>query len=472
MIVDGSMVRIVNHHQRPDWFSPWKHFAVTESSGSGFIIAGGLVLTNAHVVADARLLVVFFHGDPTPYEAEVVAVGHDCDLALLRPHDPRPLTARRPLEFAGLPQLRSTVETYGYPAGGRQLSSTRGVVSRIEAQQYSHPANEVLLSVQTDAAINPGNSGGPVMQDGKVVGVAFQASSRLQNVGYFIPSEVVRHFWFDAKSPPYQGFPFLGVRLQRLENPAARRAAGIRDEETGALVDLVHPDSSAEGHLEVGDVLLEMDGQPVANDASVMLPPDALTPNPPELRVDLTVLVDRHQIGETLALKVLRNGERIPLSVPLQRWAPNPRYGNQYDRRPRYFVYGGLVFLPLDREMLKTFGEDWGRRADKVLLDEHLLRPYREPGQWFGERVVLMRRLAHRVNVGFSPYRNTVVDKVNHRRIGKLEDLVQAFEEHDGPYHVIEFWHGRIAVLDREATEVANEDILRQYAVQRDRQLQ
>src|SRR4029077_3455777 len=99
-----------------------------------------------------------------------------------------------PLAFGKLPHVRTTVTTYGYPAGGEQISYTRGVVSRIELQNYVHTGNRSFLGVQTDAAINPGNSGGPVLQDGLVVGVAFQGAQGLENTGFFIAPQVINHF--------------------------------------------------------------------------------------------------------------------------------------------------------------------------------------------------------------------------------------------------------------------------------------
>ncbi len=185
--LEGSVVRIVNYSQRGNWYSPWDVTDVAQGSGSGFVIEGGLIMTNAHVISDSRLLVLFIHNDPQPYVAEVVHVAHDCDLALVRPTDPGVLEGVARLKIGGLPTLGSTVTTLGYPAGGTQISSTRGVVSRIEQTLYVHSGMDLHLSVQTDAAINPGNSGGPVVQDGQVVGVAFQADMRQENVGFFIP---------------------------------------------------------------------------------------------------------------------------------------------------------------------------------------------------------------------------------------------------------------------------------------------
>jgi S1-C subfamily serine protease len=485
--IDQAVARIVTHCQRPSWFTPWDPGQVEASSGSGFIVDGGLVMTNAHVVADARLLLVFLHGDPNAHQAVVHAVGHDCDLALLRLLEPAALAGREPLPFGPLPRLRSTVETFGYPAGGRQISSTRGVVSRIELQYYSHPENEQHLAVQTDAAINPGNSGGPVVQDGRVVGVAFQAAFGLQGTGYFIPSEVVQHFLIDASGPRYRGFPSLGVRVQNLENPAARRQAGMEDQETGVIVDLVYPQTSADGQLRRGDVLLAVDGMPIANDGSIALPPYpgplGTGPNgaghapPPDdgladtLRMDLLVLVDRHQIDEVLQLRVLRDGQRLDLDLQLTAWPAVDRYAAKHDRKPRYFVYGGLVFVPLDLETMKTFGKDWRYKADKILLHEFLIRPCAELDLWRKEQVVLLRRLDHPVNAGLSWHQNLPVERVNGRPIRGLLDLVEAFANERGAYHVLEFTGDRLVVVDRLECERANPEILAQYGVNVDRNL-
>jgi S1-C subfamily serine protease len=473
--IDQAVARIVNHSQRPNWYAPWDPAPPHQSSGSGFVVEGGRVMTNAHVVSDARMLLVFLHGDPNPHQAVVDAVGHDCDLALLRPLEPGAFDGRSPLPFGGLPRLRSEVETFGYPSGGRQISSTRGVVSRIELQYYSHPGNEQHLSGQTDAAINPGNSGGPVVQDGKVVGVAFQAAADLQSVGYFIPSEVIHHFREDAdREGPYLGFPSLGVRVQNLENPAARRSAGMTPDESGVVVDLVFPETSADGILRAGDVLLEVDGVQVANDGSVALPPHPAFPSDTEadaLRMDLLVLVDRHPIGDPLRVRFLRDGVRSEVAIPLASWPGVDRYASKHDRRPRYFVYGGLVFLPLDVEVMKTFGPDWRSTADKILLHEHLLRPYADLDQWRQERVVLLRRLDHPVNASLTWYQNQAVERVNGHPIRHLSDLVRAFGENRSPCHVIECAGNRLLVLDRLEAERANPEILERYGVTVDRNL-
>jgi S1-C subfamily serine protease len=458
-LIERSVVRIVNHSQRGDWHAPWAPLAPTYSGGSGFVIGGHLVMTNAHVVSDARMILLYVHDDPTPHEARVKWIGHDCDLALVEAVEPGVLDALPPLEFGGLPELGSTVETFGYPAGGQRISSTRGVVSRIEKSVYAHTGADSHLTVQTDAAINPGNSGGPVIQDGRVAGVAFQASAALENVGYFIPREVIDHFLKDVSDGTYDGYPDLGAQVVNLENPAARRDSKLGPDETGVRVEFVYPKSSADGFLRVGDVLLAIDGHPIANDGSIELD---------GLRVGHEQLLDRRQAGESVPLDILRAGEHLHISVPMQVYPPFNAYRRLYDQLPRYYVYAGLVFVPLNTELIATYGDS----VPEHLLYELYYRPIEQPLAVRREPVVLLRRLDHEVNSYMAWYRDLVVDRVNGRSIQSLEDLIDAIESNTGPYQVFEFaYYGRIGVLDRKAADAANEEILKIYGVPKDRNL-
>jgi S1-C subfamily serine protease len=461
--LEGSVVRVVNFSQRGNWYSPWDVTDVAQGSGTGFVIEGGLIMTNAHVISDSRLLVLYIHNDPEPHVAEVVHVAHDCDLALVRPADPGVLSDVTPLKIGELPTLGSVVDTLGYPAGGTQISSTRGVVSRIDESLYVHSGVDLHVSVQTDAAINPGNSGGPVVQGGEVVGVAFQADMRQENVGFFIPSSVINRFLLDVGDGRYDGYPELGAEISGMDNPAIRAWAGMADGETGVRVTHVHSGSSADGLVRKGDVILAVDGRTVANDGSV---PDG------ESRVSFGMLADRRQIGETLPLRLLRDGARLDVDVTLLAFPAGDTRGNLYDQFPRYYVYGGLIFVPLDREMLKTYGAEWFARADKNLMQEFYLRPLYDSEAMLQERVVLLRRLDHSVNADMAWFRNLVVKRINGREITGMDDLVESLENHQGDYHLIEFSHlSRFGVLDRLKAEEAHQEILERYGIGEDRNL-
>ena len=461
--IERSVVRIVNYTQRGDWYAPWEVSSVSAGVGSGFVIRDGLVMTNAHVVSDARLILIYLHNDPNPHPADVFTIGHDCDLALVRPRETGLLDGVPALEFDGLPILGSTVETFGFPQGGTFLSSTRGVVSRIGEQLYLHSGIDRHVAVQTDASINPGNSGGPVIQDGRVVGVAFQASPDLQSVGYFIPAEVIERFQRDVADGRYDGYPELGTQTVNMDNPAARAQAGLAPNESGVRVDSIMSGASADGLLKPGDVLLEIEGHAIANDGTVL---------EGERRLDFGMLIDRHLIGERATLRVLRAGARETVSVPLAAMPAARLHSNAYERRPRYYVYAGLVFVPLELETLKTYGQRWYSDADRTLLYEFLFRPQREPELSSHERIVLLRRLDHQVNAHLNWSRNEVVERVNGKVVRSVDDLIAAVEGHPGDFHLFEFSSfGRLSVIDRRAADKANAEILTRYGVSKDRQL-
>ena len=203
-----------------------------------------------------------------------------------------------------------------------------------------------------------------------MVGVAFQADLRQENVGFFIPSAVINRFLRDVADGTYHGYPELGVDTATMENPALRAWAGMDDGETGVRVNLVHAGSSADGLLREGDVILAVDGRPVAIVGSVAHG---------DGRVTFGMLADRRKIGELLPLRILRDGTRQELDVVLKAFAPGDTRGNLYDRFPRYYVYGGLVFVPLDRvdmpeeqkqTALAGYGHDPSKPMTVLLKDD------------------------------------------------------------------------------------------------------
>ena len=191
--IKSSIVKINATHNHPSYTTPWQRMGIHAVTGSGAIIKGKRILTNAHVVADQTLLEVNRQGDVNTYTADVEYVCHSCDLAILTVDDESFFKDVKELEIDGLPDLQSRVHVYGFPTGGETISITEGIVSRIEVDYYVHSSDRFLLA-QVDAAINPGNSGGPVISEGKIVGIAMQALENAENIGYIVPAPVIKHF--------------------------------------------------------------------------------------------------------------------------------------------------------------------------------------------------------------------------------------------------------------------------------------
>ena len=455
---EKSVVQIFTSYQLPNWSAPWIFDLPRRASGTGFLIGGDRIMTNAHVVAWTTQLIVRRYHDPKPYFAKVEFVAHDIDLAVIKVEDPDFYKGMKPLDFGPLPKVRSQVITYGFPAGGQQISYTRGVVSRIEVQGYVHIGNRAFLAVQTDAAINPGNSGGPVIQDDKVVGVAFEGIAGLQSTGYFIPTIIIHHFLDDIKDGVYDGVPEAGLELSAIQNPAFRRMLKLPEEsKRGVRVDQILDIPDTEAAIKPNDVIMQVGDYPVDDDGTITY--DGNT-------VGVSTAVDLAQNGDTIPLKIWRDGRMTDVKLPVKVYTDDAAQGNQYDVLPHYYIYGGLIFTPLSLDYLKTYGQNWTDSAGRELIYELVYRHLEDPKHWRPEPVVLASILDHAVNANFTTRGQAMVDKINGMRIERLSDVPKAFAATSGHDAIIEFLPDHhFEVIRKDAAEKANPDILSTYSV-------
>src|SRR5256714_10148937 len=346
--IQKSLVRITSTEVEPDYRAAWNTGAIGRGVGAGFVIDGPRIMTNAHVVSNTRYLTVERDGDPNKYPARVLFVAHDCDLALITVDSREFFKNMVPLGFGGIPELESTVSAYGYPIGGERMSVTTGIVSRIDFQLYTHSSIDSHLAIQISAQINPGNSGGPVMQNGKVVGVAFQGYSGdvAQGVAYMIPTPVIQRFLTDIKDGHYDKYVDLGLTYSKLQNPAQRRYLGLEDDGRGVVVNTVIEAGSAGKVLKQGDVLRSIDDHPIGSDAFVELEGE---------HVEMPEVVERKFKRDNVKFDIWRDKQSTSGSVQLDTVPPYLMQSHKYDVRPRYVVYGGILFQTARLELLDTY---------------------------------------------------------------------------------------------------------------------
>lgn len=265
-----------------------------QSLGSGFIIsADGYVLTNNHVVADADEIIVRL-SDRSELEAKLVGADPRTDVALLK------------VEGKGLPAVKlgrsevlkvgEWVLAIGSPFGFDH-SVTAGIVS---AKGRSLPNENYVPFIQTDVAINPGNSGGPLFNlDGEVVGInsqIFTRSGGFMGLSFAIPIDVAMNVAEQLKAGGKVNRGWLGVVIQEVNKDLAE-SFGL-DKPAGALVaQVLENGPAAKGGLQVGDVILSMNGQPIVVSA------------------DLPHLVGTIKPGARVTLDIVRGGARKKLDL-------------------------------------------------------------------------------------------------------------------------------------------------------------
>ncbi|MCB1669830.1 MAG: serine protease [Gammaproteobacteria bacterium] len=454
--IEDSVVKIYTTSAEPDYFTPWRLLTPRQSSGSGTVIEGNLILTNAHVVADASFIQAQKHNDPERYQAEVVFISHEADLALITVTEPGFFSDLQALTLGALPKIREAVSVFGYPIGGKTLSVTEGVLSRVEHQRYAH-AGSYLLAGQIDAAINPGNSGGPVVKDGQIVGVVMQANAggRAENLGYFVPPSVISHVLEDSRDGKNDGFPDLGFRTQTLDSPAAKRARGLQSGDSGVLVIKVFEESPVDGVLQRDDVVLNINGYDVADDGSISINDD--------MRTDYKHAIDLADVGEPITLTYIRDGDLLTATVTAREALQSYSLvaGQQYDQVPEYTIYGGILFVPLNMNLILRWGSDWARAAPV-----NLLQPRNE---WSSperrEVVVALQVMAADVNLGYHDWRNWIVDYVNGKPVRDFRHFVRMLSDNTQEHVTFSNTNGYQMVINHQEALESEAEILARYRI-------
>ncbi|MGI6037713.1 MAG: S1C family serine protease [Limnochordia bacterium] len=257
----------------PFWFFPFPQPGPRESSGTGFIInEEGYILTNQHILdppdrIEKITVTVLDHEEP--YQAELVGYDYDLDLAILKIDAQAPLSVA-PLGNSDDIRVGEWVIAIGNPYE-YDHTVTVGVLSAKGRQIAIHDSERGKAKVyenlmQTDAAINPGNSGGPLLNlDGEVVGINTAVRSAAQGIGFAIPINVAKEVVDDLIQRGKVIRPWIGISYLAVDDSVAYHF-DLPSSVRGVVIMDVHPNSAASrAGLQVGDVIIEVNRQPVTD---------------------------------------------------------------------------------------------------------------------------------------------------------------------------------------------------------------
>ena len=455
---DKSVILIRCVHQEFDYVTPWKQKAMKQSIGSGFIIAGNRILTNAHNVSNYKYIELKKQNIARPYPAKVSFVGHDCDLAILVPEDGSFFDGTVALELSGIPRVNSTVSTYGFPIGGNRISVTEGVVSRIEEDTYVHSGADGHLVIQTDASINPGNSGGPVIQNGKVVGVAFQGLRMADNIGYMIPTTVIRHFLVDIEDGKYDGFGSIGVLMYPgLHSVSYKDYLKVPPQEEGMIVIDTMMHSSVESLLQPNDVITAIDGYNIDNDGLVEIY---------GLRLHMSEVIETKHIGQEAELTFYRDGKLMKKTATVALNRPILEQARLYDNPPRYVCFAGLTFVPITRNYLESWGRKWRTDIPHYLRFLFINSIQLNTDRARKEYIVLAEVLPDKVNSYAPDFISQPVESINGVSIWSLDDVYNAFNKSTDEFYSIKFiGDNRMLPINTKMARERHQLILNKYHV-------
>ena len=448
--VKKALVKVYTSHQLFDYLSPWQYGQSANSTATGFIIDGERIITNAHAVLNSKFLQVRKEGDSKKYKAVVKFTSEEYDLALVEIEDKSFFKGTVPLKLGTLPEIQEKLTVYGYPLGGDKLSTTQGIVSRMEHNTYTLTNRKFLIG-QTDAAINSGNSGGPVVSKGKVAGVAFAGLNSADNIGYFIPVNILNNFLEDIKDGKYDGSPLLGVEWSELESPSHRRMLGIEAKTGGILIKKVFKNSPFEGVLQKNDVLMKLDNYPVEYDGTIEFRKNEKT--------DFSYVNQQKKYGDNLSYEIIRDKKTKTGQVKLEKKDIKYTVVTEVtiETPPSYMVYGGLLFEPLTSNYMAGVIEKLGSVYDR----EELYKDYKE-------LVVLVRVLPFDVNLGYTDAVNQIIVKVNGEKYKDFKDFAQKVKNVKSGFIIFENDNGDEIVLDVKEVEEQREALMQNYNISSD----
>jgi len=302
-----SVVYITNNAIRRDLWS-LNTFEVPQGSGTGFIWdTQGHIVTNFHVVyrADAIQIVL---DDQSSYDAKIVGVDPDHDLAVLKVQAPKHKLIPVVIGNSQNLQVGQQVLAIGNPFG-LDHTLTTGVVSALGRSIKSVTDRTIEGVIQIDAAINPGNSGGPLLDSaGRLIGVNTQIispSGAFAGIGFAVPVQMVNRIVPQIVKYGKVIRPGFGISLipERISARWGIKGLAIAKVQKGSSADragLKPARQTSRGRILLGDIIQTVDGEPVRSFD------------------DLARILDRHQVGDTVPIKIRRDKRTHSLSIKLQ----------------------------------------------------------------------------------------------------------------------------------------------------------
>ncbi|MCA9950511.1 MAG: trypsin-like peptidase domain-containing protein [Anaerolineales bacterium] len=287
------------------------HIGLVDGQGSGFVFdESGYIVTNNHVVAGASSITVTFH-DGSQLDAKLVGTDPDSDLAVVKVAAKTGTLQALPLANSEQLRVGQIVVAIGSPFG-LESTLTTGVISGLNRTFPGNGSYTIPDIIQTDAAINPGNSGGPLLDlQGRLIGVNTAIESPVRGssgVGFAVPANIVAKVIPQLINGGAAAHPWLGISGSELSAQLAD-SFNLDAEQRGILVSSVSAGGPADraglrgANLQTnvaGDIIVGIDDQPVT-----------------EFDHLLGYIVQHTQVGQTVELQVLRNGELITVDVTM-----------------------------------------------------------------------------------------------------------------------------------------------------------
>lgn len=453
-----SLVYLQITSQSYDTMQPWRRGEAQEHPGFGVAVGTNLLITPAANLTNVQYIKARRYGMNEYMTATIKVVDYEANLALLE-LDPkklgRPLT---PITFSET-YVRGATAEYHWAKEDADVSSGQAVLDRAEVVATPISFARLLHYLMANCSHAAG-LGELFTLQGEFIGLG--CSYRSENrQAWVIPGPVINHFLADAADEKYQGFPLPGCTFNQLVDPATRAFLKLpNDQKNGLYITEVYTLGTGSDQLQPQDVLLAVDGQEINAFGRYQ--------HPRYEWLSVEHLIGSKQVGDTIALDVWRQGQRLTLKVEARTIHAREMMipWQEYNRQPSYLVTGGFVLQKLTRPYLTHWGSNWQGRVSPYFY-RYLEKMAFKPGPERKEVVMLSFVLPHDINLGYHDLRQEVVKTFNGRPVGCLQDILEAQKaDPNAPYDIIELeMENPTVVIPRNQLNAANTAIQQSYGV-------
>jgi hypothetical protein len=451
---ERSVVSVEITRNQPDFLQPWSSHPQSALK-AGVVIGPREILTTAFAM-DHRTLVRVQHGGRGAWSvAEVTWVDDPANLALLTTTNAAFWKALKPVSLARTISRDRAIQILRWRAGSFEVRKAEFNRFSVSNPSFADAAHVVLdLNSEIDGA----GWAEPAVSGRQVLGLVFAQTGNAVQV---LPAPFIQSVLDAHRAGQFTGLGYFDFTWQPSENPETLRALKLPPDRDGVVVIDVPKRAGTTPVLQPRDILLEVDG------FDVDMLGDYVDPLYGHLMLEN--LSTRHKwAGQPVALKVWREGREVNLvyTLPKAEVARRLIPESAEDAPPEYLILGGLIFQPLTRNFLESWGQDWERRA-----------PFRlayfrneEPSTERPAVVVLSQVLPDVFNVGYQDLRNLVLERVNGRKVSSLKDLAPALGQATDGFHTFEFLKGESLqrlVLDARELNAAAQRVLQRYGIEK-----
>jgi hypothetical protein len=451
---ERSVVTLEVSRKQYDYYQPWTR-KTARAQKTGMVLADHQILTTADELFDRTLVRLQKAGRGRWWTGTVTWIDYHANLALVTTDDGDFWRDLKPASLGGMLPETGALQIIRWREGNLEVRRAEFTQFTVREGQLAAVNQPVL---EADSDIQNAGWGEIVTANGSALAIVSGQDARLCTA---IPATFIQSILDAKQHDRYHGLGYFHFFWQGSQNPASLSRLQLTGEPRGAIVISVPPRPDAEPQvIEKQDVILNIDG------FDLDIQGDYVDPEYGNLMLE-NLATRNKWAGDDIKMVIWRNGQTTNVVYRLPKFDYSVALvpAATYDQDPEYLIVGGLVFQPLTDSYLQSWGTDWRHRAPFRLNYFHNEQPSKERPAL----VLLSQVLPDAYNIGYQEQRGLVIDKVNGRRISRLSELREAFEQPVNGFHVIELIRSdslRQVVLAAGATEKeATARVLQQYGI-------